>query len=369
MDTVLFTHLKNVKEYAERYYLKHQNQLDFDTIIRCLYTQGALTDSPLYFRRAKKVLTDTEFYQHVLDQVVAASLIISNTSRHDISEQYGFLGQKDIYTMVTLPFIHARPHVHDYYELLYVYSGTCTYYFQDTSFRLHKGQFLILSPDTRHSIIMDEQGLGLTINVKKSTFQNTFHTLLREHNLLSDFFAHTLYDAQESNYITFNIENTLEYNYLIQQIFDESNSIENYSNMLCVSLLNLFFGKLLQDFGRNIHMYKNVKNHSFNNSFPLMLKYVQSNYRTLPLPQMSQIFHYNESYISSLFKKYLHENFSIVVQNLRLEDAKKILETTDYNIEKTAETVGYDSADYFSRIFKKKYGISPSLYRKKFHSS
>ena len=89
-------------------------------------------------------------------------MIISNTSRHDISEQYGFLGQKDIYTMVTLTFIHAKPHVHDYYELLYVYSGTCTYYFQDTSFRLHRGQFLILSPDTRHSIIMDEHVLGLT---------------------------------------------------------------------------------------------------------------------------------------------------------------------------------------------------------------
>lgn len=364
MEKVLFTHLRNVQEYAEKYYLKHQKQLDFDTIIGYLYRQGALTESPLIFRRAKGILTDSEFYQHVLDQVVAASLIIANSSRYDISEQFGFLSQKDIYTMVTLPFVYAKPHSHDYYELFYVYSGSCVYYFQDTSFHLHKGQFLILSPHTQHRIIMDGYGLGLTINVKKSTFQNTFRTLLNEHNLLSDFFAHTLYDTQVSNYITFNIENTLEYNYLIQQIFDESNSIENYSNMICVSLLNLFFGKLLQDFGKSIHMYKDVKNASFNTAFPMMLKYVQSNYRTITLPKMSQIFHYNESYISSLFKKYLNENFSVVVQNLRLEDAKKILETTNYNLEKISEIVGYDSVDYFSRIFKKKYGISPSQYRK-----
>ena len=151
---------------------------------------------------------------------------------------------------------------------------------------------------------------------------------------LSDFFAHTFYDTKASNYITFDIENTPEFNYLLQQIFDESNCTENHSNMICVSLLNLFFGKLLQDFGRTIHLYSDMNNTTYNRSFPLMLKYVQSNYQTITLPMMSQIFHYNESYISLLFKKYLNENFSNVVQNLRLEQSKNLLENTDYNLEK-----------------------------------
>lgn len=266
--------------------------------------------------------------------------------------------------MVTLPFIRSEYHVHDYYEILYVYCGNCTYFFQDTSFQLHKGQLLLLSPNTRHHIMMDENGLGLTINIRKSTFRNTFQSLLNEHNLLSDFFAHTLYDTKAANYITFDIENTQEYNYLIQQIFDESNSAESYSNMICVSLLNLFFGKLLQDFGRTIHLYSDVNNTTYNRSFPLMLKYVQSNYRTITLPMMSQIFHYNESYISLLFKKYLNENFLNVVQNLRLEQSKNLLENTDYNLEKISEMIGYNSVDHFSRIFKRKYGMAPSKYRK-----
>ena len=255
-------------------------------------------------------------------------------------------------------------HIHDYYEILYVYQGNCTYFFQGTSFPLRKGQFLILSPNTVHHIEMDKDGFGLTINIRKSTFQDTFQTLLNEQNLLSDFFAHTFYDAETSNYITFDIENTPEFNYLIQQIFDESNCTENHSNMICVSLLNLFFGKLLQDFGRTIHLYSDVNNTTYNRSFPLMLKYVQSNYQTITLPMMSQIFHYNESYISLLFKKYLNENFSNVVQNLRLEQSKILLENTDYNLDKISEMIGYNSVDHFSRNFKRKYGMAPSKYRK-----
>ncbi|WP_371296780.1 AraC family transcriptional regulator [Ruminococcus sp.] len=364
MEKVLFTQLKTVAEYAKDYRAKHQNCLDFHTIVNYLYKQNMLINNPIIFRRSTKTLSDSEFCEHALDQVIDATRIISSSTKHDVYESFGLFYEKDIYTMVTLPFIRSEHHVHDYYEILYVYRGNCTYFFQDTSFPLHKGQLLLLSPNTPHHIMMDEDGLGLTINIRKSTFQNTFQSLLNEHNLLSDFFAHTFYDAETSNYITFDIENTPEFNYLIQQIFDESNCTENHSNMICVSLLNLFFGKLLQDFGRTIHLYSDVNNATYNRSFPLMLKYVQSNYQTITLPMMSQIFHYNESYISLLFKKYLNENFSNVVQNLRLEQSKNLLENTDYNLEKISEMIGYNSVDHFSRIFKRKYGMAPSKYRK-----
>ncbi len=364
MEKILLTRFKHVEDYAKKYYREHLKCLDFSTIIQHLYQQEQLTETPLVFRRSTQTLSDSKFCEHALEQVVDASRVISNSQTHDVYESFGLFFEKDIFTMLTLPFIRLENHIHDYYEILYVYRGNCTYFFQDTCFQLHKGQFLILSPNTMHHIEMDEDGFGLTINIRKSTFQNTFQSLLNEHNLLSDFFTHTFYDVQASNYITFDIENTPEYNYLIQQIFDESNSMESYSNMICVSLLNLFFGKLLQDFGRTIHLYNDVNNTSYNHVFPLMLKYVQSNYRTITLPMMSQIFHYNESYISLLFKKYLNENFSNVVQNLRLEQSKNLLENTDYNLEKISEMIGYNSVDHFSRIFKRKYGMAPSKYRK-----
>lgn len=364
MNESLFTRLKDVEAFGRLYHERHGRSLDFHTIVRQLYSRDVLSHTPMIFRRSKKTLSDSDFCLHALEQVIDAGSVLSNQHLHNVNEEYGFSEDKDIYTMVTLPYIYSENHTHDYYEILYVYEGNCTYFFKNISFELHKGQLLILSPDTPHHIDMADGGLGLAINIRKSTFRNTFNALLSEHNLLSAFFVHTLDDASISNYITFDIENTDEYNYLIQQIFDESNSRENYSNMVCVSLLNLFFGKLLQDFGKTIHLYSDVNNISFNRMFPLMLKYVQSNYATITLPKMAEIFHYNESYISSLFKKYLHENFSSIVQTLRLEEARHLMETTDDTLEQISGMIGYTSVDHFSRIFKKKYGCTPSAYRK-----
>jgi len=48
---------------------------------------------------------------------------------------------------------------------------------------------------------------------------------------------------------------------------------------------------------------------------------------------------------------------------LKIERACHLLDTTDKEIKEVAYAVGYDDAYYFSRIFRKQLGISPSQYR------
>ena len=52
------------------------------------------------------------------------------------------------------------------------------------------------------------------------------------------------------------------------------------------------------------------------------------------------------------------------ILSLRITNAQSLLETTDYNITEISNIVGYDNPLYFSRLFKKQKGISPSEYRK-----
>lgn len=51
---------------------------------------------------------------------------------------------------------------------------------------------------------------------------------------------------------------------------------------------------------------------------------------------------------------------------LRLEEAKQILETTEKSIDAVANEVGYAEASFFSRLFRRKVGITPAQYRKRF---
>ena len=50
--------------------------------------------------------------------------------------------------------------------------------------------------------------------------------------------------------------------------------------------------------------------------------------------------------------------------NIRINNSVSLLETTDYNVTEISAIVGYDNPLYFSRIFKKQKGLSPSEYRK-----
>ena len=51
----------------------------------------------------------------------------------------------------------------------------------------------------------------------------------------------------------------------------------------------------------------------------------------------------------------------------RINNATSLLETTDYNIAEISAIVGYENPMYFSRLFKKQKGVSPTDYRKLLH--
>jgi YesN/AraC family two-component response regulator len=54
------------------------------------------------------------------------------------------------------------------------------------------------------------------------------------------------------------------------------------------------------------------------------------------------------------------------VQAIRIEEAKKLLEANYANVEEIGHIVGYDDPTFFRRLFKRRVGMTPAAYRKKF---
>ena len=69
-------------------------------------------------------------------------------------------------------------------------------------------------------------------------------------------------------------------------------------------------------------------------------------------------------YLSKLFKEEKGETFINYISDKRLEKSRQLLETTELSIKEITAEVGYNDQNYFSRIFKSKYGLSPKEYRK-----
>jgi YesN/AraC family two-component response regulator len=76
--------------------------------------------------------------------------------------------------------------------------------------------------------------------------------------------------------------------------------------------------------------------------------------------------HLNPSYLSQLFKQQTGKTFSDYVNEVRLEEAKKLLVHTALRVSEVSERLGYTDLTYFSGSFKKLTGHTPSEYRKKF---
>ena len=66
------------------------------------------------------------------------------------------------------------------------------------------------------------------------------------------------------------------------------------------------------------------------------------------------------------FKEFVGQPPAQYLLTLRMNNAVSLLETTDYNVTEISAIIGYDNALYFSRLFKKHKGVSPSEYRRLF---
>lgn len=93
--------------------------------------------------------------------------------------------------------------------------------------------------------------------------------------------------------------------------------------------------------------------------------YIEKHYRENELSAETLCRHLNVSaaYFSTIFKKEVGLSFVAYLTKIRLEHAVELLRTTEDKTYVIAEAVGYTEPNYFSYVFKKQYGISPSKYR------
>ncbi len=95
-----------------------------------------------------------------------------------------------------------------------------------------------------------------------------------------------------------------------------------------------------------------------------VLNYIEKNiHRHITLEEAAEYVHLSSFYLSKLFKKELNVNFIQYVTERRMERAKELLEHTDLPILNIALELSYHEPNYFSKVFKKVVGMTPTEYR------
>lgn len=98
----------------------------------------------------------------------------------------------------------------------------------------------------------------------------------------------------------------------------------------------------------------------------MAVSYFNENYNTkISVAQYAESLHISTNWFIRNFKQHMKISPAQYLLSLRMVNAQSLLENTDYSVGEIAEIVGYDNQLYFSRVFKKEYGISPAQYRKR----
>ena len=92
--------------------------------------------------------------------------------------------------------------------------------------------------------------------------------------------------------------------------------------------------------------------------------YIANHYtEELSMKNAAHAMNYSDAYFCKLFKQCFHVNFSTYLNEYRIEKARALMQNPRINIKDISIACGYSDPNYFTRVFKRLTGLTPTEYR------
>ncbi|MCR8632967.1 response regulator transcription factor [Paenibacillus radicis (ex Xue et al. 2023)] len=125
--------------------------------------------------------------------------------------------------------------------------------------------------------------------------------------------------------------------------------------------------KVLAEAGEWNRIHKSVLESRENSGFKEIEQFIKEKYgEDITLQSMADRYNMSESYFSRLFKKQIGVSFMDYLTDLRVNHAKELLLNPRLKIYQIAIQVGYQDSRYFSQVFRKYTGETPTEFRKRY---
>lgn len=241
---------------------------------------------------------------------------------------------------------HGIRHSHDFLEIFFCVGGQCEFWVRDRSFSLLSRQFVIISPGVEHTectvpsasvewIVLGIKGCDITL-------PNTAY-------------GYFVADFKDNHSETVSL--------LVNLVHELQNKAPRYKEA-CLSILHLLIIYVGRSFDTSITIGKN-SNTSPHSSISWVKQYIDDNYTSsLNLEMLSNKVGLNRYSLIREFKRLYQISPIEYMLQCRYREAKFLLETTDRNISNIGQDLGFCSGNYFSQCFQRRFGISPTAYRK-----
>lgn len=253
-------------------------------------------------------------------------------------------------------------HNHDAFELVFNLRGDTRLVLEGGGHGLPVDGCCIVAPGVFHDVLAGENGLPISICLAEQTVEKSLFRLLREESVLTNFFRSGL--SENGGYILFPQLPRERLRDCLRGILHETYANEPYAGILRTNHVESLFAYLLR-YGTSAKLCQTGGRRTGATNMLAALKHIQTHYRTTSLGETAALFHYEASYLGKQIKLYTGKNFSTLICELRMEEAKKLLAESALPAEKVGQRAGFESPVHFSRTFKKVTGMTPGEYRRR----
>ena len=154
---------------------------------------------------------------------------------------------------------------------------------------------------------------------------------------------------------------------LLQQMLQEQERMDAYSNDMIISQLNMLLLILLREEAapRAGKLQTSNAVHSENEIIRQAQQFVSAHIREkLSVPLVARQVDVSPSYLTALFHKNLQISPGEYIRRIKLQESKQMIRENNLNFTEIAAALQYSTVHHFSRQFKEKFGITPTEYAK-----
>ncbi|WOO87072.1 AraC family transcriptional regulator [Mollicutes bacterium LVI A0039] len=242
-------------------------------------------------------------------------------------------------------------HYHNYIEIVCQLNSSSIQIINGQQYTLQAGDMVIIHPGDAHENVATESTvLNLIVSEKylsnlviDSTFDDS---IIHIKNVVSAANTTQIYNMPKS---TWQVINDIYYLMLSQS------ETTMYYLRQKINLASFFIS--LEDI-------EGIMNKSVSTNKWDVISYIENNLATASLNEYARNVNYSPSLVSQRVKNQYGISFVVILQELRLKHAARLLCTTNDNIEIVMAHVGYNNKTHFYNLFKEKFGKTPSSYRK-----
>jgi len=270
------------------------------------------------------------------------------------------IGKRDICISRHIRYAPFPTHSHNYIEMMIVLKGSITHRIDGRALKLCRGDILFLNKHISHSIDLASDGdIGVNIIISDG-FIGSVIPMLSE-TVFSTFIKENSRADGAPMYLCFSTDGKQQIENLTENMLFELTGERADGDILTKTLaLLLCYLSLESD---SLLISTNVPETEDGKRKKAIIAYLNDNYKTATLTELSRLLYLSEPYMSKLTYRLFGKNFKELLIDERMRRAINLLCESDQPISEIIQGVGYENASYFHREFKKRYAKTPLAIR------